>query len=70
MRRQLKQHRAMATRHDKLAVRYEATLTIAAINQWLRALRTRPSLSFNRCGVVWGWLVSLVFLRCWPVSCW
>jgi transposase len=36
---QLKQHRAMATRYDKLAVRYEATLAIAAINQWLRALR-------------------------------
>jgi transposase len=36
---QLKQHRAMATRYDKLAVRYEATLTIAAINQWLRALQ-------------------------------
>ena len=36
---QLKQHRAMATRYDKLAVRYEATVTIAAINQWLRALR-------------------------------
>jgi hypothetical protein len=29
----------MATRYDKLAVRYEATLTIAAIDQWLRALR-------------------------------
>ena len=39
---QLKQHRAMATRYDKLAVRYEATLTIAAINQWLRALRNTP----------------------------
>jgi transposase len=36
---QLKQHRAVATRYDKLAVRYTATLTIAAINQWLRALR-------------------------------
>jgi transposase len=36
---QLKQHHAMATRYDKLAVHYEATLTIAAINQWLRALR-------------------------------
>ncbi|MET7667978.1 IS5 family transposase [Micromonospora luteifusca] len=35
---QLKQHRAIATRYDKLAVRFEATLTIAAINQWLRAL--------------------------------
>jgi transposase len=32
---QLKQHRAMATRYDKLAVRYEATVTVAAINQWL-----------------------------------
>jgi transposase len=35
---QLKQNRAMATRYDKLAVRYEATVTIAIINQWLRAL--------------------------------
>jgi hypothetical protein len=26
-------------RYHKLAVRYEATLTIAAINQWLRARR-------------------------------
>ena len=33
---QLKQHRAVATRFDKLAVRYLATLHIAAINQWLR----------------------------------
>jgi transposase len=30
----LKRHRAIATRFDKLAVRYEATVTIAAINQW------------------------------------
>jgi transposase len=36
---QLKHHRAMATRYDKLAVRYEATVTITVINQWLRALR-------------------------------
>lgn len=35
---QLKQHRAMATRYDKLAVRFEATVNIAAISQWLRAL--------------------------------
>lgn len=33
---QLKQHRAVATRYDKLAVRYEATVQIAAINIWLR----------------------------------
>jgi transposase len=34
----LKQHRAVATRFDKLAVRYEATVHIAAINIWLRCL--------------------------------
>ncbi len=33
---QLEQHRAVATRYDKLAVRYLATVHIAAINQWLR----------------------------------
>lgn len=31
----LKRHRAVATRCDKLAVRYEATVLIAAINEWL-----------------------------------
>jgi transposase len=31
----LKRNRAMATRYDKLAVRYEATLHITAINEWL-----------------------------------
>jgi transposase len=31
----LKRHRAIATRYDKLAVRYEATIQIAAINGWL-----------------------------------
>lgn len=31
----LKRHRAVATRYDKLAVRYEATVQIAAINDWL-----------------------------------
>lgn len=34
----LKQHRGVATRFDKLAVRYEATAHIAAINIWLRCL--------------------------------
>ncbi|WP_329058057.1 hypothetical protein [Amycolatopsis sp. NBC_01480] len=33
---QLKQHRAVATRYDKSAVRYEATVHIASINIWLR----------------------------------
>ncbi|BDB63289.1 IS5 family transposase [Rhodococcus sp. RDE2] len=32
---QLKQFRAVATRYDKLAVRYLATVQIAAISQWL-----------------------------------
>ena len=31
----LKRHRAVATRFDKLAIRYEATVHIAAINEWL-----------------------------------
>ena len=35
---QLKQHRALATRYDKLAVRYEATALITALNAWLRHL--------------------------------
>lgn len=31
----LKRHRAVATRFDKLAVRYQATLHVVAINEWL-----------------------------------
>ncbi|KHD75698.1 transposase [Actinoplanes utahensis] len=31
----LKRHRAVATRFEKLAVRYAATVTIAATNEWL-----------------------------------
>ena len=31
----LKRNRAVATRFDKLAVRYEATVQVAAINEWL-----------------------------------
>jgi transposase len=34
----LKQHRGFATRYDKLAVCYEATVQIASINIWLRDL--------------------------------
>jgi len=34
----LKQHRGVATRFDKLAVRYEATIHIAAISIWLRTV--------------------------------
>ena len=32
----LKQRRAIATRYDKLCVRYQATITVAAIDVWLR----------------------------------
>ncbi|MEU8310621.1 transposase, partial [Actinomadura sp. NPDC048955] len=35
----LKRHRAMATRYDKLSVRYQATLENTAINEWLHLLR-------------------------------
>lgn len=31
----LKRNRAVATRYDKLALRYEATVHIAVINEWL-----------------------------------
>ncbi|WP_442815524.1 hypothetical protein [Streptomyces sp. NBC_01207] len=31
----LKQHRAVATRYEKLACRFEATVQIAAIHPWL-----------------------------------
>lgn len=34
----LKQRRAVATRYDKLAVRYEATVRVASIDIWLRPL--------------------------------
>jgi transposase len=35
----LKRHRAVATRYDKCAVRYQATIHIVAINGWLNSLR-------------------------------
>ena len=35
---QLKQHRACATRYDKLAVRFATTIEIASINHWLKRL--------------------------------
>ncbi|NYI95602.1 transposase [Streptomonospora nanhaiensis] len=31
----LKRHRAVATRYGKLAVRYEATVLVAMINEWI-----------------------------------
>lgn len=37
----LKRHRAVATGYDKLAVRYEAAVLVAAVNEWLG--RTGPT---------------------------
>jgi transposase len=34
----LKGNRAVATRYEKLAVRYEATIHVASIGEWLRPL--------------------------------
>jgi transposase len=31
----LKRNRAVATRYDKLAIRYEATVLVAVLNEWL-----------------------------------
>ncbi len=38
----LERHRAVATRYDEVAVRYEAVLHIAVINDWLTCLRDTP----------------------------
>ena len=38
----LKHFRRVAARYDKLAVRYESTIHITAINDWLRSLRDTP----------------------------
>jgi transposase len=38
----LKRHRAVATRYDKLAVRYQATVHITTIDAWLHSLRNAP----------------------------
>jgi hypothetical protein len=39
----LKRHRAVATRYDKLAVRYAATVHGAAMNEWLGCLVHSPA---------------------------
>jgi transposase len=39
----LKRHRAVATRYHQLAVRYEATVHGAAINEWLGCLVHGPA---------------------------
>ncbi|TNY37722.1 transposase [Thermomonospora catenispora] len=38
----LGRHRVVATRYDKLSVRYRAILEITAINEWLHLLRNAP----------------------------
>ncbi|TDC79528.1 IS5/IS1182 family transposase, partial [Actinomadura sp. 7K507] len=37
------QHRAVATRYDKLAVRYQATIEVAVIDIWLRSVTKTTS---------------------------
>ncbi|WJV45611.1 transposase [Streptomyces flavofungini] len=44
----LKRHRTVATRYDKLALRYEATVLVAAINEWPRPAHPRVCWS-RRC---------------------
>ena len=45
--RPAKRNRAVTTRYDKLAARYEATVCIAAINErLLPTCETRPRLKF------------------------
>ncbi|MFI1420787.1 transposase [Streptomyces sp. NPDC020731] len=39
----LRRHRAVATRYDKLAVRYETTVLVAAPDEWLRSQVAFPS---------------------------
>ncbi|PRY41289.1 hypothetical protein [Umezawaea tangerina] len=38
----IKQHRAVATRYDELAVRFLATVQVAAITIWLRHMWNTP----------------------------
>ena len=44
----LKRHRGVATRYDKLAVRYQAVLTITIISEWLR-----PNYETRLAGMEW-----------------
>lgn len=39
----LKRYRAVATRYDKLAVRYEATIQVAMILDWKPSSKIRPN---------------------------
>ncbi|WP_406500446.1 transposase [Streptomyces sp. NBC_00846] len=44
----LKSHRVVAVRYEKLAVRYEATVLVAAINEWLRPAHSIHALAVPR----------------------
>lgn len=56
----LKQFRAVATRYDKLTVRFHATVTLAAIRLWLRvckqALRVYRERTPGRSGGDTAWI--------------
>jgi transposase len=49
----LKQHRAVATRYDKLAVRYETTVTITNIDTRLRRLERHLRHTARRFSWTW-----------------
>ena len=56
----LKQHRAVATRYEKLAVRYQATVTISMIDIWVRRLDQ------HLCNCPEGFAGSARMFRCPP----
>ena len=62
----LKRHRAVATRYDKLAVRFEATVLVAVINEWLRPALSQQTLMLceplGRSGSRQGSVVSMLML--------
>ncbi|WP_442818484.1 hypothetical protein [Streptomyces sp. NBC_01237] len=55
----LKRHRAVATRYDELAVRYEATVLVAVLNEWLWRTSSWDRVPVNS-GLPAGWTIERV----------